>query len=84
MATGRSTTIRVVLALGAGFGAAVLAAIVLAILDRYLTGHGYPSVLRPWIEWPAAGVHLSVGDVVMYLAACLAGLGTWFAASGRS
>ena len=84
MAFGRSTPVRVILALGAGFGAAVLAAIVLAILDVYVTGHGHRSVLRPWIEWPAAGVHLSPGDIVMYLAACLAGLGTWFAVSGRS
>ena len=84
MATGRSASVRLGLALGAGFGAAVLAAIALGILDLYVTGHGQPSVLRPWIDWPDAGVHLSRGDVVMYLAACLAGLGTWFAAGGRS
>ena len=80
----RSASVRLGLALGAGFGAAVLAAVALAILDLYVTGHGQPSVLRPWIDWPDAGVHLSRGDVVMYLAACLAGLGTWFAAAGRS
>ena len=84
MAIGRSVPIRLGLALGASLGAAVLAAVVLAILDVYLTGHGHSSVLGPWIDWPEAGVHLSRGDIVMYLAACLAGLGTWFAASGRS
>ena len=75
---------RLGLALGASFGSAVLAAIVLGILDLYLTGHGRPSVLRPWIDWPEAGVHLSRGDIVMYFVACLTGLGTWFAANGRS
>jgi hypothetical protein len=84
MAPGRSAPLRLGLALGAGVGAAVLAAVVLGILDLYLTGHGQPSVLRPWIDWPAAGVHLSRGDIVMYCAACLAGLGTWFAASGHT
>ena len=81
---GRSAPIRLGLALGASFGAAVLAAVGIAVLDMYLTGHGRLSVMRPWIDWPEAGVHLSRGDIVKYLAACLAGLGTWFAASGRS
>jgi len=80
----RSTPIRLGLALGASFGAAVLAAVGIAVLDLYMTGHGHLSVLRPWIDWPEAGVHLSRGDIVMYVAACLAGLGTWFAVSGRS
>jgi hypothetical protein len=84
MAVGHSVPIRFGLALGASAGAAVVSAIVLAILDVYVTGQGHLSVLRPWIDWPEAGVHLSLGDVVMYLAACLAGLGTWFASSGRS
>jgi hypothetical protein len=79
MAIGRSAAVRFGLALGASFGAAVLAAVVLAILDLYVTGQGQPSVMRPWIDWPDAGVHLSRGDIVMYLAACLAGLGTWYA-----
>jgi len=80
----RSVPIRLGMALGASFCAAVLAAVGIAVLDLYLTGHGYLSVMRPWIDWPEAGVHLSRGDIVMYVAACLAGLGTWFAASGRS
>jgi hypothetical protein len=84
MAVGRSAAVRFGLALGASVAAAVLAAVVLAILDVYVTGHGHASVLRPWIDWPEAGVHLSRGDIVMYFAACLAGLGTWFAASARS
>ena len=84
MAVGHSIPVRFGLALGASVGVAVLAAIVLAIFDVYVTGHGQLSVLRPWIDWPEAGVHLSRGDVVMYLAACLAGLGTWFASSRRS
>jgi hypothetical protein len=84
MGVARSAPVRFGLALGASVGTAILAAVALAVLDLYLTGHGHLSVLRPWIDWPEAGVHLSRGDIVMYLAACLAGLGTWFAASGRS
>ena len=64
--------------------AAVLAAVALAILDLYLTGQGHLSVLRPWIDWPEAGVHLSRGDVILYFAACFAGLGAWFAANRHS
>ena len=84
MGIARSVPIRLGMALGASFCAAVLAAVAIAVLDLYLTGHGHLSVMRPWIDWPEAGVHLSRGDIVMYVAACLAGLGTWFAASGRS
>jgi hypothetical protein len=84
MGVGRSASVRLGLALGASFAAAVLAAVVLAVLDLYLTGHGHLSVMRPWVDWEEAGVHLSRGDIVMYVAACLAGLGTWFAVSGRS
>jgi hypothetical protein len=84
MGVGRSAPVRLGLALGASFLAAILAAVVLALLDLYLTGHGHLSVMRPWIDWEQAGVHLSRGDLVMYVVACLAGLGTWFAASGRS
>ena len=84
MGVGRSASVRLGLALGASFLAAILAAVGIAVLDLYLTGHGHLSVMRPWIDWPEAGVHLSRGDIVMYVAACLAGLGTWFAVSGRS
>ena len=81
---GVSTFARLGLAIGASLGVAVLAAVVLAVLDLWVTGHGQPSLLRPWVDWPDAGVHLSRGDIVMLLTSCLAGLGTWFAVKGRS
>ena len=84
MATGRSIFFRAGLALGVSFSAAVLAAVGLAIVDIYVTGDGQLSILRPWIDWPEAGVHLSRGDVVMYFAACIAGLGTWFLVNRRA
>ena len=56
MAPGRSIFFRAGLALGVSFGAAVLAAVGLAIVDIYVTGHGQLSLLRPWIDWPEAGV----------------------------
>jgi hypothetical protein len=83
-AHGFSTLARLGLATGAGLGMSVLAAIILAVLDLWVTGHGQPSLLRPWIDLPRAGVHLSRGDIGMLLVSCLAGLGTWFAVSGRS
>lgn len=64
--------------LGVSVGAAVVAAVALAVFDIYLTGHGSPSILRPWIDWSAAGVHLSRGDVVMLIAMALAGFSVWF------
>jgi hypothetical protein len=83
MTPGRSIFFRAGLALGVSFAAAVLAAIGLAVFDIYVTGHGQPSILRSWIDWPGAGVHVSRGDAVMYFAACFAGLGTWLAVNRR-
>ena len=53
--------------------AAVAAAIGLAILDIYLTGHGEPSLRRPWIDWGTV-VALSRADVLMLAVAAAAGL----------
>lgn len=47
----------------AGFAAAIAAAIVLGITDLYVTGHGRPSLARPWIDW--AFVHASRADAVL-------------------
>jgi hypothetical protein len=59
---------RIFRSLGAGLVAAVLVAVALAVVDLYLTGHGRPSIRDPWIAWDAAGVHLSVADVIWFLA----------------
>ena len=52
---------------GAGVAAAFVLAIVIAVVDLWLAGHGYPSLRRPWLDAPAWGVHLSRADV-MFLA----------------
>jgi hypothetical protein len=68
---------RVAAAAGISFAAAVIVAIVLAVTDMYLTGHGHPSLMRAWIDWEAGGVHLSRGDVVILVVAAAAGLASW-------
>jgi hypothetical protein len=65
------------IALGAAIGTAFVAAIALAILDLYLTGHNYPSISRTWIDWPAVGIRLSYGDVVWWVLIAAAAIVTW-------
>ena len=55
----------------------VLVAIVIAVVDLYLAGHGLPVLSRPLIDWPAAGIHLSLADVLFLSAAVLAAAITW-------
>ena len=83
MTTAWSTIVRVAVTIGATFLAAVLSAIAAAVVDLYVAGHGYPSILRPWIEWPAAGIHLSRADAAMLVASTLAGWGAWRATKTR-
>ena len=59
---------RIFLSLGAGFVTAVLVGIALAVVDLYLSGHGWPSARSPWINWDAGGVHMSLADVILLLA----------------
>jgi hypothetical protein len=56
---------------------AVLAAIVLAVADLYLSGHGLRPLGAPWLDWPAAAIHLSRADVMLLGAVLLAVLVTW-------
>lgn len=74
--------IRFVLSAVSAIGIGTAAAIVIAVADLYLTGHGYGSITREWITWEPAGVHLSPGDVILLVAATLAGGLTWHL-SGR-
>ena len=62
----------------AGFGTAILVAIALAVVDLYLSGHGLRQLSSPWLDWPAAGVHLSRADVIVLIAVPLAAAVTWF------
>jgi hypothetical protein len=63
--------IRLALALLAGLGTGVVVAIALAVVDLYLSGHGLRTLDRTWLEWPAAGVHLSRTDVILLVSAGL-------------
>ncbi len=65
------------LSFGAGLASAVLVAIVIAVIDLYLTGHQLPALNSPLIDWPRLGVHLSLADVIFLLAAVLATAITW-------
>jgi hypothetical protein len=47
-------------------------------LRSFLSGHGYGSVSREVIHWPAFGVHLSTADILLLAAAIAAGLLVWF------
>jgi hypothetical protein len=74
--------IRLLLSLMAGLGSAVLVAIVIAGVDLYLTGHGLLPLTTPLLEWPGAGIHLSLADVIFLGAAALATAITWRRTAG--
>jgi hypothetical protein len=80
--TGRSFVLRLALALAAAFVAAVLAAVAIAIADLYLVGHGQKGLLKETVSWPTAGVHLSIGDLLM-LALSFAGAALAWKVAGR-
>ena len=64
----------------AGIGAGVVAAIIVTLIDLYITGHGYGSITREIITWTSAGVHLSIGDLIMLVTVvAVAGL-VWYLA----
>lgn len=69
--------LRLLLSFGAGLASAVLVAIVIAVIDLYLTGHQLPALNSPLIDWARMGVHLSLADVIFLLAAVLATAITW-------
>ena len=61
----------------AGIGAAIVSALVVTVIDLYLTGHGYGSITREVLTWAPAGVHLSIGDIGMLVTAIAAAVSTW-------
>lgn len=66
---------------GTGFGAAIVVAVTVAVLDLYLTGHGYNSITREIITFPQVGIHLSIADVAMLVAAFAVAVSTWYLAA---
>jgi hypothetical protein len=74
--------IRLLLSAGAALASAVLVAIVIAVVDLYLTGQGFAPLTGPLLEWAAAGVHLSLADLLFLVAAVLAAAITWRRTAG--
>ncbi|MFH1603091.1 MAG: hypothetical protein ABIH03_04215 [Pseudomonadota bacterium] len=79
-----SILVRLVVSTVAGFGAGVVAALVVTVIDLYLTGHGYGSITCEVITWSQAGVHLSIGDLVMLMTVIVAAVSTWYRAGDRA
>lgn len=73
----RPLLVRVVIAGASAVGAALIVAVGAAVLDLYLTGHGYGSITGEVITWQPAGVHLSAADVLLLLAVAAALLISW-------
>lgn len=68
---------RLAISAGAGIGAGIVAAILVTLIDLYVTGHGYGSITGEVITWAPAGVHLSFGDLGMLLTAIAVAGATW-------
>ena len=49
---------RFFLSLAAGLGTALVVAMILVVLDLYLTGHGMGTISGPLVDWPR-GSHLA-------------------------
>jgi hypothetical protein len=61
----------------AGVGSAVLIALSITIIDLYLAGHGLRPLSAPWLDSPAAGMHLSLADLILLGVGMLAGVIAW-------
>lgn len=70
--------VRLGISTAAGIGAAVVAALVVTVIDLYVTGHGYGSITREIITWVPGGVHLSIGDLGMLVAMIVVSVATWY------
>ncbi len=60
----------------------VVVAVTVAVTDIYLAGHNRPTLGRPWLERPELGIHLSRADLLLLVAAALAG--AWFTRAALS
>jgi p-aminobenzoyl-glutamate transporter AbgT len=69
---------RLIFAALAGVSAGIVSAVVIAILDLYLSGHGYDGLARERVTWSALGIHLSIGDMFMLGMVLLSGLLAWW------
>lgn len=60
------------LAVVSAFGAALATAVILAVADIYVTGHGGTSLMQPWISWRPI-VDLSPADVLLWFVVVVSG-----------
>ena len=56
---------RLIVSLVVGTASSIPCAVVVAIVDLYLSGHDYDGLTREYATWSAAGFHLSIGDMIM-------------------
>ena len=80
----KRTLRRLLAAISAFVVAAIIAAVALAVLDLYLSGHGYAEIRKESISWPAAGVHLSIADILLLALVFGAAVLGWILSRPRS
>jgi hypothetical protein len=78
----RPTLVRVAVSFGAAIAAAFVCAVLLAIVNIYLTGHNRPSIINTQLG-SAPGIHLGVGDVILGVVVIAAAAVTWFATAPK-
>jgi hypothetical protein len=69
--------VRVAATLAAGAAAGLLVAVALGVADLYLSGHTAGTLGGPMLDLPAVGIHLSMADAAVLIAALLAAGITW-------
>lgn len=75
---------RLIRSLLAAAGTAVVCAVVIGITDIYLSGHGDTKLNREIVTWSEAGVHLGAGDIILLVAALVAGIYAWTSTKPKS
>ena len=80
---GKRIIARLTLAAATMLGAALAAAIVLAVVDLYLTGHGHASLMKEYWVAPEWGVSMSLADFILLGASFLAGGYVWWLTRAR-
>jgi hypothetical protein len=73
--TSRPWWLRLLVSLTAGAAFATLVALVLTVIDLYLSGHGLRLLSAPLLDW--SGVHLSLADLLFLTAAVAGAWLTW-------
>ncbi len=59
---------RLIVSLVVGTASSIPCAVVVAIVDLYLSGHGYGGLTREYVTWSAAGDMIMLGTVLLVAA----------------